>query len=100
MTTARDSSLRPADCRWSLDTGQQGRARDHHQAWTAALAATVQTWREGHPGPVTITVEDSRAWLAPALDEHRIVDLAASVAAAEQLLDELLAHAGTRAQVN
>jgi hypothetical protein len=90
MTTARDSS--PADCRWSLDTGQNGRAHDHHEAWTAALAATVQTWQEGHAGPVHVTVEDSRAWLAPALNEHRIVDLAASAAAVEQLLDELIAN--------
>lgn len=93
MTTARDSS--PADCRWSLDTGQKGRARDHHEAWTAALAATVRTWRRGHPGPVRVTVEYSRAWLAPAFDEHRIVDLAASAAAVEQLLDELIANDGT-----
>lgn len=49
MTTAHDSH--PTDCRWSLDTGQNGRTRDHHEAWTTALAATVQTWREGHTGP-------------------------------------------------
>lgn len=43
-----------------------------------------------------VTVEDSRAWLAPALDEYRIVDLAASATAVEKLLDELIANDSTK----
>lgn len=88
MTTVRDS--RSPDCRWSLDTGQAGSARGHREAWTAALAAAVQTWREGNSGPVNVTVEGSRVWLAPALDEHRCVDLTSSAAAVGQLLHEVL----------
>lgn len=90
MTTVSDSSS--AHCRWALDTGQHGATRDRREAWTNALEAAVQMWRQGHPGPVNVTVEGSRAWLAPALDEHRAVDLVASAGAVRQLLDELLAN--------
>lgn len=88
MTPARDAGS--PDCRWSLDTGQRGSARDHRAAWMAALAAAVQTWREGNSAPVKVSVEGSGGWVAPALDEHRAVDLASSAAAVEQLLADIL----------